>query len=772
MRFFTKFAAIAVLPIALAFGVVANPAEVSAASYYDPSSGASNYEDPDLYYQGIDPSLTGGELVDALSTLTSAGFVSHSYSSLPSIYQYSDASGSGMQMAYTGTVRSFSAGSMPSSTNKEHVWPASWYGTGDREEGAGSPGADAHNVWPAASDLNSKRGSCAFDELDFSSSWKCLEFGTYDYGTVNDDDSFVWSTAFNNSNGQNDDAMYPSKGNRGAIARILMYVATRYHNDSRYPVALHDQAITLKEGRIGKLSVLLKWHYLEPPSEFEIRRNNEIASRWHHNRNPFVDHPEYATLIYKYLPEPGQSSPTQAVLDVIEAYGNIEYDEPSSIEIGQPSLAMTVGQQSQIQASVLPSSAKQSVGFESSDPSVAEVDDKGMVTAVSEGEASISVYAVDNPDIRGSVSVKVSRLLSIALSGTPAKRTYYERDSFDPTGLTVTAFFSDGSSAVIPNESCRWTDPSTGAEALQAGTTSVECAYQGVSCFCSGILVLPRDSACYELVEGPLSDYSGRYLLVSEDYSKALDGSVALDKKNSDKQISVSIVDGVIEGDYSASEFTLSKQGSEYALISSYGQRFGSTSSGDFESGDFLNAVSVSNGVASIVCNDFTLRYNVMLFRYYSSSSQGDPISLYRLQEGGLGSGEDMAVSYANAFNRSGLCGEDDLTKADSSIWLGLRDMFFSLPEEAKAILSDGLADPSSTDPIPSCLAKYDRVIYLHGADWEGYPDFMGRNPDGIYAVKRGIDVDGRSELIPLLIALTPSALLLVWALARRKPTA
>ncbi len=115
-----------------------------------PASGASFYTNPNKYYEGIEDSLTGAALISALSTLTSTGFVSKSYGSLPSIYQYSDASMTDprqMRLYYTGTTKSFSPGGLPGAVNKEHVWPASWYGTGDREEGSGSPGADAHNIY-------------------------------------------------------------------------------------------------------------------------------------------------------------------------------------------------------------------------------------------------------------------------------------------------------------------------------------------------------------------------------------------------------------------------------------------------------------------------------------------------------------------------------------------------------------------------------------------------------------------------------------------------
>ncbi len=362
--------------------------DVSAVS--NPAAGASYYatNQNDLYYSGIDETLTGEDLMVALSTLTSSGFVNKSYSSLPSIYQYSDASltdSSKMVMVYTGTEKTFSPGGMPSNTNKEHVWPASWYGTGNREEGAGSPGADAHNVWPSASELNSKRGVAAFDELDFSSAYKCYEFTRSDwsYGTPGDNDSYVWSSAFNYSAGQGDDVIYPSSGHRGAIARILMYVATRYRNNTNYPVMLHDRAATLNSGRIGKLSTLLKWHYLEPPSEWEIRRNNEVASRWHHNRNPFVDHPEYATSIFYHLPEPGASAPTSAVKSVIETYGDLH----QGIVIDHSSLSLNEGQSAKINIVSNPNS--ETISWSSDDTDVAAVDNQGNIFAVSAGTATI-----------------------------------------------------------------------------------------------------------------------------------------------------------------------------------------------------------------------------------------------------------------------------------------------------------------------------------------------------------------------------------------------
>ena len=50
---------------------------------------------------------------------------------------------------------------------------------------------------------------------------------------------------------------------------------------------------------MGLLSILLKWNELDPPSHEEKLRNERVCRLYQHNRNPFVDHPEFANLIWK-----------------------------------------------------------------------------------------------------------------------------------------------------------------------------------------------------------------------------------------------------------------------------------------------------------------------------------------------------------------------------------------------------------------------------------------------------------------------------------------
>ncbi|WP_436532352.1 endonuclease [Actinoplanes sp. HUAS TT8] len=50
--------------------------------------------------------------------------------------------------------------------------------------------------------------------------------------------------------------------------------------------------------RHGKISSLLRWNDEDPPDAGEKYRNDVIFERWQHNRNPFIDHPEWVDDIY------------------------------------------------------------------------------------------------------------------------------------------------------------------------------------------------------------------------------------------------------------------------------------------------------------------------------------------------------------------------------------------------------------------------------------------------------------------------------------------
>jgi hypothetical protein len=48
-----------------------------------------------------------------------------------------------------------------------------------------------------------------------------------------------------------------------------------------------------------EVNVLLQWHHQDPVSAKEIARNDSIYYKYQNNRNPYIDHPEWADSIWK-----------------------------------------------------------------------------------------------------------------------------------------------------------------------------------------------------------------------------------------------------------------------------------------------------------------------------------------------------------------------------------------------------------------------------------------------------------------------------------------
>src|SRR4029077_1338489 len=87
----------------------------------------------------------------------------------------------------------------------------------------------------------------------------------------------------------------PIDGYKGDLARSQFYVATRYFNeDAAWPGGAstsHSQLLSWASDQY------LQWSIADPVSWKERVRNAAIYE-YQHNRNPFVDHREYASAIY------------------------------------------------------------------------------------------------------------------------------------------------------------------------------------------------------------------------------------------------------------------------------------------------------------------------------------------------------------------------------------------------------------------------------------------------------------------------------------------
>lgn len=136
------------------------------------------------------------------------------------------------------------------SFNTEHIYPQSLLG--DNEEAKN----DMHHMRSADAAINSERLNYPFTE------------GSGTYGLINGD------------------SWYPGDEWKGDVARMVMYINLKYGEPF---------------SDVGNLEMFLKWNVEDPVSPFEIQRNNVIEGA-QGNRNPFIDNPYLATLIWAGKP--------------------------------------------------------------------------------------------------------------------------------------------------------------------------------------------------------------------------------------------------------------------------------------------------------------------------------------------------------------------------------------------------------------------------------------------------------------------------------------
>jgi endonuclease I len=154
--------------------------------------------------------------------------------------------------------------------NREHSWPQA-----RGVDGTGAPdGTDMFHVIPAKESDNSTRGN-----LNFGG-----QFGQQPRGQVNDGGT----------------KYYPGDLDAGFIARAQFYMAVRYDGGDS-----GTQNLELVTGNPGiggttmsDINRLIEWHFATPPDTFERRRNEIIYDNYQHNRNPFIDRPEFAWSVF------------------------------------------------------------------------------------------------------------------------------------------------------------------------------------------------------------------------------------------------------------------------------------------------------------------------------------------------------------------------------------------------------------------------------------------------------------------------------------------
>ncbi|MEM9847269.1 MAG: endonuclease [Bacteroidota bacterium] len=167
--------------------------------------------------------------------------------------------------------------------NREHVVPKSWWG-GTR---GFSQDNDIVNLLPSDAFVNAQKSNFP------------LGITTNPVWTSTNGTKIGWSDAAHSPQM----VFEPINAYKGDFARIFLYMAVRYHVEiaswrplnERGKLALSGDQLTAYEPCL--LRLLLEWHEADPVSDKERARNEGIFTI-QGNRNPFVDRPEFAALIW------------------------------------------------------------------------------------------------------------------------------------------------------------------------------------------------------------------------------------------------------------------------------------------------------------------------------------------------------------------------------------------------------------------------------------------------------------------------------------------
>ena len=158
--------------------------------------------------------------------------------------------------------------------NREHSWPQSWFNNADTAR------TDLHHVFPTDCFVNSKRGNYPFGKVGVAT-W------------TSQNGSKLGNCV---TSGYSGTVFEPIDEYKGDFARALMYMSVRYYGEDN---SWSTSGMTTKaEIKPWAIQMLMLWNEQDPVSQKEINRNNAIYNSYQHNRNPFVDHPEYARMIW------------------------------------------------------------------------------------------------------------------------------------------------------------------------------------------------------------------------------------------------------------------------------------------------------------------------------------------------------------------------------------------------------------------------------------------------------------------------------------------
>lgn len=160
--------------------------------------------------------------------------------------------------------------------NREHSWPQSWFNS------VTGPVSDMFHIYPTDGKVNGERSNYPYGNVS-SASWTSLNGG---------------KLGLCSNLGYSLTVFEPIDEYKGDLARGYFYMSTRYYSeDAGWSTSDATNKATILPWQVN---VLLQWHHQDPVSAKEIARNDTIYYRYQHNRNPYIDNPQWADSIWQH----------------------------------------------------------------------------------------------------------------------------------------------------------------------------------------------------------------------------------------------------------------------------------------------------------------------------------------------------------------------------------------------------------------------------------------------------------------------------------------
>ena len=527
--------------------------------------------------------------------------------------------------------------------NREHTWPQSWFNE------SSTPRSDLFHVYPTDGFVNGQRSNYPYGEVNNP---------TYTSGNGSELGPSVTS-------GYSGKVFEPIDEYKGDIARSYFYMSVRYYSEDE---SWGTSGMTNKSEILPwAMTMLLRWSDEDPVSEKEIARNNAVYG-YQNNRNPFIDHPEYARMIWDE-----------------NWSGGVSYNITCATGLSHGSVSAP---ESAMEGSTVAITATPSPGYMVNSYSVFKTDDANTTVAVSSnGTFTMPGYAVTV----SATFVQNNTLYSIAL-GTVSHGSINASASSAKSGTTITLTATPASGYGLYS----WYVFKTGDMNTTVAVSGDSFVMPAFNVTVMATFVQGSANGDFVKVTSAPTDWSGEYILVYEPNTTT--GYIWTGIDNTNCYVSKSISNNTIEDDGFVT-VTIASMTGGYSVKVNGGTNNGKYISGtsgsnkiNFVTNPALNTFSYESNSVKMVSNTSVMRYNNNSgqdrFRYFQSSTYNNqqPVQLYKRtyatqthtihfnSNGGEGSMNDQTVNEFEAttletstFTRQGFVFEGWNTEADGT---------------------------------------------------------------------------------------------------------